>query len=360
LFGKKIDRENKRLHWIISEINTDDRKVPVVSTDLSFRDQVGRIRSRLGSFRMRYEVNPSLYAVGQPDENSPVFISANYKLSFDLLRCSLKGIDGFILVLDTKGINVWCAAGKGTFGTEELIERIRGAKLGDVVRHRRIVIPQLGASGIQSHTVHKCTGFKVFFGPVYAKDISKYLKNGCRATQSMRTVQFNFRDRLVLTPIEIVHMWKPFLFYVLSMFILFGLQPSGILFKDALNGGYHFVLLGAVSILSGALLTPLGLPLIPFRAFSLKGLISGLVVVAVYYFLFFGGSRQEILKIAIIFMTFPVLSSYIALNFTGATPFTSISGVKKELKYALPCYILVSAVSVILFILYKLMLLELI
>jgi len=358
--GKKTDRENKRPHWIIGEIDTDARKVRVVSTDLSFRDQIGRVRSRLGSFRMRYEVNPSLYAVGQPDENSPVFISANYKLSFDLLRCSLKGIDAFILVLDTRGINVWCAAGKGTFGTEELIDRIRGTGLGDVVRHRRIVIPQLGAPGIQAHIVHKSTGFRVFYGPVYAKDISEYLKNGYRETQNMRTVQFNFRDRLVLTPIEIVHMGKPFLIYVLSMFILFGLQPSGILFKDALNGGYHFVLLGAVSILSGALLTPLGLPLIPFRAFSLKGLISGLVVVAAYYFLFIGGSRQEVLKTAIIFMTFPVLSSYIAINFTGATPFTSISGVKKELKYALPCYILVSAASVILFILYKLKLLELI
>jgi len=71
----------------------------------------------------------------------------------------------------------------------------------------------------------------------------------------------------VLNPIEIVKLGKSFLIYVLSMFILFGLQPSGILFKDALNGGYHFVLLGAVSILSGAFLTPLGLPLIPFRTF---------------------------------------------------------------------------------------------
>ncbi len=358
--SKKSDRENKKPYWIIGEIDIEARKIPVISTNLSLRDQIGRVRSRLGSFRMRYKVTPSLYAVGEPDENSPVFISANYKLSFDLLRCSLKGINAFILVLDTKGINVWCAAGKGTFGTEELIYRIRGTELGDVVRHKRIIVPQLGAPGIQAHIVHKSTGFRVFYGPVYAKDISIYLKNGYRATQNMRTVRFNFRDRLVLTPIEIVQTGKPFLIYVLSMFVLFGLQPSGIFFKDALNGGYHFVLLGAVSILSGAFLAPLGLSLIPFRAFSLKGLISGLVVVAAYYFLFIGRSSHEALKTAIIFTTFPVLSSYITLNFTGATPYTNISGVKKELKYTIPCYILVSAASVTLFILYKLKLMELI
>ena len=358
--GKKRDPEIKRPYWIIGEIDTADRKIPVVSTDLSLRDQIGRMRSRLGSFRMRYKVNPSLYAVGEPDEDSPVFISANYKLSFDLLRSNLRGIDAFILVLDTKGINVWCAAGKGTFGTEELITRIRRTGLNDIVRQKQIIIPQLGAPGIQAHIVHKNTGFRVLYGPIYAKDISQYLKNGYKATQHMRTVQFNFMDRLVLTPIETLQMWKPFLLYVLAMFLLFGFQPSGILFKEALNGGYHFVLLGAVSILSGAFLAPIGLPLIPFRAFSLKGLVSGLVVVSAYYFLFIEGSNQELLKTAIIFLTFPVLSSYIALNFTGATPYTSISGVKKELKYALPCYIIVGAASTVLFILYKLKLLELI
>jgi hypothetical protein len=358
--GKKTDRKNKRPHWIIGEIDTDTGKVGLLSTDLTFRDQLGRVRTRLGSFRMRYTVKPSLYGVGKPDRNSPVFVSANYKLSFDLLRHSLKGIDAFILVLDTRGINVWCAAGKGTFGTGELINRIRITGLSDVVRHRRVVIPQLGAPGIQAHFVEQSTGFRVTYGPVYARDIAEYLKNGYRATQSMRTIQFRFKDRLVLTPIETVQMGRPFLIYLLSMFVLFGLQPSGILFRDALSGGFDFFILGAVSIVSGAVLTPLGLPLIPFRAFSLKGLVSGLIVVAVYYFLFLGGSRQGVLKTAIICMTYPVLSSYIALNFTGSTPYTSISGVKKELKYALPCYILVSAATLVLFILHKLKLLELI
>jgi CO dehydrogenase/acetyl-CoA synthase gamma subunit (corrinoid Fe-S protein) len=71
-----------------------------------------------------HHVNPGLYSIGAPDETAPVYVTANYTLSFDALRSALIEIDGYILVLDTLSVNVWCAAGKGTFGTEELVNRI--------------------------------------------------------------------------------------------------------------------------------------------------------------------------------------------------------------------------------------------
>ena len=113
--------------------------------------------------------HPGLYAVGEPDRESDVFVTANYKLSFDILRRELKGLNAWIIVLDTKGINVWCAAGKGTFGTNELINRINEINLHNVVSHRRIIIPQLGAVGVNARIVHQRTGFRVYFGPVHAK-----------------------------------------------------------------------------------------------------------------------------------------------------------------------------------------------
>ena len=70
---------------------------------------------------MRYKVDPGLYAVGRPTVESPVLVSANYKLSFDRLRSQLTGLDAWMLVLDTHGVNVWCSAGKGTFGTDEIV-----------------------------------------------------------------------------------------------------------------------------------------------------------------------------------------------------------------------------------------------
>lgn len=91
---------------------------------ITFSDRLGAWKARWGIGRMNYRVEPGLYRLGKPDRRSPVFVSANYKMSFDILRSSLAGRDCWILVLDTKGINVWCAAGKGTFGPMELMGRI--------------------------------------------------------------------------------------------------------------------------------------------------------------------------------------------------------------------------------------------
>src|SRR5208283_1677560 len=165
------------------------------SSEWSRSDHWGQVKCRISGFRMKYVVKPGIYALGEPGRESEVFASANYKLSFDILRRSLKGLNAWILALDTKGINVWCAAGKGTFGTEELIKRIRESRLPTVVDHKRIIVPQLCAPGVNAREVQKVTGFKVHFGPVYAKDIPAYLIAGYRKSDAMRQVKFPLFDR---------------------------------------------------------------------------------------------------------------------------------------------------------------------
>lgn len=322
-----------------------------VSTEWALEDYLGQIRCRIGSYRNHYIVNHGLYAVGKPGKDSDVFISANYKLSFDMLRRSLKGMNVWILVLDTKGINVWCAAGKRTFGTEELIRRVSEVHLDKVVSHRRLILPQLAAPGISAHTVSKHTGFRVYYGPVDAKDIPAYVESGYNATEEMRTARFSWVDRLVLTPMEIVPVMKKFPLYALIVLLFFGVKPYGIMFRDALVGGWPFLFLGLVSVFAGAFITPLFLPFIPFRAFAIKGWIVGFISV-----LFI----QGILRIAdrglfmFTYLFFPLLSSYIALQFTGSTAFTGMSGVKKELRYALPVYKAAAAISFVLLLISKL------
>lgn len=319
--------------------------VQTVSTDWSLEDYIGQIRCRVSSYRNSYTVTPGLYAVGRPDNGSDVFVSANYKLSFDILRSSLKGMNAWILVLDTKGINVWCAAGKKTFGTQELIRCILDAHLDKVVSHKRIILPQLGAPGIAAHIVSKKTGFRIYYGPVHAKDILAYIASGYNATKEMRTVRFTWLDRLVLTPMEMVPALKQFPVYALVVLLIFGLQPSGIFFREAAVNGWPFLFLGLLSVFSGAFLTPLLLPFVPFRAFAVKGWIAGFISVLL---------AQDILRItdksllAFIYLFFPLLSSYIALQFTGSTAFTGMSGVKKELRYALPLYKAAAVISLVL------------
>ena len=299
---------------------------------------------------MRYAVEPGLYALGEPGADSDVFVTANYKLSFDTLRKSLKGLNAWILVLDTKSINVWCAAGKGTFGTDELIKRINETELHKGVNHRKIIVPQLGAVGVNARAVQQATGFRVYFGPVEAKDIPAYVLSGYKKTEEMRLVKFTMLDRLILTPMEINPSMKKFPLFALIALILFGLQPSGILFKDAWSGGLPFLVLGLAAVFSGAFITPVFLPFIPFRSFAIKGLITGMLAT----FLITGFFGLTGLSAISAHLFFPSASSYIALQFTGSTTFTSMSGVKKELKTAIPLYLTATALSLLLLTIHKL------
>jgi hypothetical protein len=346
--------EKDRPARVTGTLMIDSDAIPVTSTDLTISDYWEHVKCRTSAFRNNYTVHPGLYAVGAPDKDSDVFVSANYKLSFDALRKALKSLNAWILVLDTKGINVWCAAGKSTFGTDELIRRISITNLDRIVDHRKIIVPQLGAPGISAHKVKKAAGFKVCYGPVRAEDIGAYIAAEYQATREMRTVTFPFIDRLILTPMEInPAMKKYYPVYALIMLAIFGLQPGGIFFRDALVG-VPFLLLGLISVLAGALFTPVLLPFIPFRSFAVKGWITGMlsVFLSTKFIATLGHLDMSLLIFTYLF--FPMASSYIALQFTGATTFTGMSGVKKELKISIPLYILGAVVSLVLLLVYKL------
>lgn len=348
-----IEKEFKRTPWFAGVINSPAGTVPRVSTAISTTDRIGHIRARTSSFRMRFSVKPGLYAAGNPGPSSDIFVTANYRLSFDHLRKALEGLNAWILVLDTAGINVWCAAGKGTFGTGEIIKRVKASGIEKCVEHRRLILPQLGAPGVNSAAVKQHTGFRVYYGPVRAEDIKLYIDNGYRADEKMRLARFNILDRAVLVPIEVNAVKGKFLYFAIAAVLYSALQPEGIIFREALSTGYALIIAGMLSVFAGAVLTPLLLPFIPFRSFAFKGWIAGAaVILASDYFtgIFSSYSTQFMYAVYILF---PLIASYIALQFTGATTFTSLSGVKKEIRYSLPVYITGFFVSTILLVISK-------
>ncbi len=284
---------------------------------------------------MHYTVDPGLYAIGGPGPESPVFVTANYKMTFDLLRRAAAGIDAWILALDTQGINVWCAAGKGAFGADELVARIESSGLADVVSHRRLIVPQLGAPGVSAHEVKRRSGFQVVYGPIRAEDLPAFLKDGLKATRRMRAKDFPFMERLALVPMEVVPAVKWALpaaaaLYVLS-FLVSGLSAASALDWTLLA----LVSLGA-SILAGSVLTPVLLPWLPGRAFSTKGSIVGLPF-AVAAVLATGAVHPFGIAAALAqLVSIPALAAYLAMSFTGASTFTSLSGVQREMRFALP------------------------
>ncbi len=228
----------------------------------STSDIWGALKVRLGINRGNYRVEPGLYGMNNPGRVSPVFVTANYKLTVDILRRELVGLDCHILVLDTGGINVWCAAGKGTFGTAELVRRIEMTGLASRLDHRVLILPQLGAPGVSARDVRKETGFRVIFGPVEARDIPEFLAGGMKKTARMRTKSFSWRDRLVLTPLELIQSWKILLPFALLVLIMNGFCSGW----NQLNFSLLVpLLLGAIT---GGFLTPLLLPLPPIRVLS--------------------------------------------------------------------------------------------
>jgi acetyl-CoA decarbonylase/synthase complex subunit gamma len=267
-----------------------------------------------------------------------VFVSANYKMSFDRLRSQLTGRDGWILVLDTKGINVWCAAGKGTFGTDELVNRIAEVGLGDIVRHRTLIVPQLGAPGVSAHKVKQQTGFSIIYGPVRAKDLPAFLDAGNKATEEMRRVTFPLKDRIVLIPVELVTGTKYVLAIAAGFFLLAGLNPKGYSVALIISHGTQSVLILLAAFWAVTVLGPALLPWLPSRWFSVKGLWIGLAVVLSGGLLV--GHRMDLLddwfSMAAWLFIVPALTSYVLLNFTGASTYTSLSGVKREVKIAVP------------------------
>jgi len=323
---------------------TDMRQSPIgeirhVATRLRGGDRVRNLLVRLGVNRENYRIQPGIYGVGEPRGESPVLVTSNYKLTFDALRKELGGISAWILVLDTNGINVWCAAGKRTFSTAELVARCRESGLERLVSHRTLILPQLGAPGVRAHDVHAQTGFRVVYGPVRACDIPAFLHGELKKTESMRTVRFPLKDRLVLIPVELA-----LALVVLAAGFLLTVGTDWLSTRIfSLRRGFIDFVPFLCAVLAGCVGVPILLPYIPVRSFALKGLIIGIVVAA----LVFLADRPPILLGITTTVLVLTTSSLFALFFTGSTPFTSVSGVRREVSRAFPVLVPLMTVSIL-------------
>lgn len=341
-------------YFVEGILDTPIGKVRKVSTRLRKKDIFNGWKVRWGINRNKYKLSPGIYAIGNPDDTSVVLVTSNYKFTFDKLRKELIGLNLWIVVLDTKGINVWCAAGKGTFGTTEIINRIKKLRLNKLVSHNTIILPQLGGSGVAAHIVTKISGFKVIYGPVYAKDIPAFIKNELKATEKMREIKFNLIDRIVLTPIEIMNSLK-YIAIIICIFLVINLINPGSfdiynLIKHTLMNSAAYI----IAIFIGCFVIPVMLPYIPFRAFSLKGLFLGIAwslfcIVFSKVFLF----ANNLLIYIANFLCICAIISYLALNFTGSTTYTSLSGVEKETKITFPAVIIAISIGLLFIIIYK-------
>ncbi|MFW9943709.1 MAG: methyltransferase domain-containing protein [Candidatus Sifarchaeia archaeon] len=167
-------------------------------------------------------IKPGLYRAGEPSPESPVIVTANYELTYyTVMRALAKdGIDAWVLVCDTNGINVWCAARGTHFDSDDIVQMIQLTRLAEFVNHKELTMPQLSAAGMDPQSIRRRTGFRVRYGPVRIQDLAQWLELGKPRPKprEMATVTFNLRERMEQTVAHI-----PFLFAALLAKPVFGL-----------------------------------------------------------------------------------------------------------------------------------------
>jgi acetyl-CoA decarbonylase/synthase complex subunit gamma len=181
---------------------------------------------------------------------------------------------------------------------------------------------------VAAHEVARRTGFKVSYAAIRANDLPEYLDSGMVTTPEMRELTFTIYERLVLIPVEIVMALKSVA--IVGMVILLLMYALG-----GLSAGMSGFCAYLGACLSGIVLGPLLLPWLPGRSFAVKGAVVGLLWSWVFYVLA-GGSGWNGAVTTALFLALPAVSAFYTLNFTGCTTYTSRSGVKKEMRIALP------------------------
>ncbi len=246
-------------------------------------------------------VEPGLRIFGHPTEKSPVFLTANFALTVKRLAKHLRNLDCYLLVAPTAGINVWCAAVGDNFTAHSVISVITTSGIGDKVAHRRLILPQLAAPGVDTELVKKETGWNCKFGPVYASDIPEYVASGFRKSDKMRRVKWPLIERLDIG----FGLTTPALFAVLiilSIFMRSWLEEFTVL-------GF-----GLVALMFGFY------PLIPGRAAWHKLLfVEGLIAIGLLVYVLMIADRTS--YVLNLFFWAIGITFIIGIDFAGTTPF---------------------------------------
>ena len=215
-----------------------------------------------------------LIEIGDPGPDSPVLLTCNFCLTVERVKKALDGMDAYLLVANSRGVNVWCAATGGLLTNHDVVSVFKTSGIEERVHHRHIVLPQLAATGIESRVVHEKTGWKVLWGPADVEDLPGFLKDVRLEPKGLRKIRFGWRRRL-----EMAVAWA----FPMSLLTLLGYP---------LLAGNLIPLVGLTWAMS--LLVFLGFPLyrnylgsgthVFFHQVSVAVLASGIVLAALAWF----------------------------------------------------------------------------
>lgn len=271
-------------------------------------------------------IKPGLYPIGSPNEEDPILVTSNYYVTYKRVITSLKAqsIKAWILVVDTKGVNVWCSAAGGIFTAEKIISQIEATNLSEFISHKNLILPQLSAAGID-HLILQKAGWDTKFGPIDINDLGEYLLNQYQKTPKMSQIEFPLQKRIENTIshncfISLILLPLILLIDILAHPIAF-LRP----WADWLLPNILFLLL---YIWIFGLLFGIIYPILPFKSGFLKGIIISIIIAPICALLFFNNSNLDL------FMSVSTLLFYstaISTDFDGFTPLYGMDFFEKDL-----------------------------
>ncbi|MFX1258325.1 MAG: hypothetical protein ACFFAN_10720, partial [Promethearchaeota archaeon] len=296
------------------------------------------IRSQLRIYRClftgqidRVPIEPGIYQSGKPTKTSPIIVTANYEYTYIKVMRDLKGIDAWVLCVDSNGINVWCAARGNDFGNEQLLEAVEATGIQRFIEKRTLILPQLSAGGVavpQLPKKSKKFPFNIIFGPIWSKDLKQFLQERpIRKSDTMKLAKFSTTHRFRA---GITH--TTFLFRKIFLLPIVGLMILFLILSTSLNWFNKISWIGELClwiVITNFLIAFL-FPISKFtRKFIFKGIFFGLINIIVL-----GGLtwilHQSILYILLNLCFFFWIAFFSTMSFSGYTMSTNPREIQAE------------------------------
>ena len=123
------------------------------------------------------QVEPKVYPIGEPDENSPVLVTTNFSLTYFIVSGEIEnsGVPAHLVIVESEGMSVLTAWAAGKFSGEKIAAFVKESNLADQVKTRRLIIP--GYVAQISGELEECLpGWEIVVGPQEASDLGSFMK----------------------------------------------------------------------------------------------------------------------------------------------------------------------------------------
>lgn len=124
------------------------------------------------------QVEAKIYEFHNPDENSLIFMTTNFALTFFAVANELENLDvpSYLIVAPTDGMSVLTAWSAEKFTAKTAAQTLKKWNFAEKVKNRKIIIPGLLAH-MKEELEQGLEGFQIVTGTVNAYEISDFVNN---------------------------------------------------------------------------------------------------------------------------------------------------------------------------------------